>query len=288
MLHSKANGIARTIGSIGNSLLLHRLSSQTTAIQLGDGITYRRCEKGTSEPRPLVIITGWVGSKESQLKSYIQFYHRHGIDTISLSLTPRHVLSPEKAQDTIIDLLRIVHLQHDTVPNHSGLLFHHFSAGGFLYGQALMAFKAKSELASVRPTIRAQIFDSPPDYLNIPRGISKSVGAPRFLEMPIEIAVRGYLKLIEGSAGVLHKAASQAFHENDIPAPSLWFYSKDDPVADWKDCVIVIGKWRTKGIIVEECVWDKSPHIQHARKDPERYFSTLQVFLQKNGILHSQ
>jgi hypothetical protein len=151
-----------------------------------------------------------------------------------------------------------------------------------------MAFKAKSELASVRPTIRAQIFDSPPDYLNIPRGISKSVGAPRFLEMPIEIAVRGYLKLIEGSAGVLHKAASQAFHENDIPAPSLWFYSKDDPVADWKDCVIVIGKWRTKGIIVEECVWDKSPHIQHARKDPERYFSTLQVFLQKNGILHSQ
>lgn len=55
--------------------------------------------------------------------------------------------------------------------------------------------------------------------------------------------------------------------------------SKADPVADWKDCVTVINKWRASGTIVEECVWEDTPHIQHARYDPERYYGTLEKFL---------
>ena len=120
------------------------------------------------------------------------------------------------------------------------------------------------------------------------RGISKSVGAPKFLEKTIELAARTYLKATERSAGVLHRAASAAFHDNDVHSPSLWFYSKSDPVADWRDCVIVMDKWRGRGIEVEECVWDESPHIQHARRDPERYFSTLKAFLTKKcGVIVS-
>lgn len=72
---------------------------------------------------------------------------------------------------------------------------------------------------------------SPPDYVNIPTGISKSMGIGGIGEKLIEYTARGYLKLTENSAGVVHKAASKAFHDNDVMAPSLWFYSESDPVA---------------------------------------------------------
>lgn len=36
---------------------------------------------------------------------------------------------------------------------------------------------------------------------------------------------------------------------------------------------------------VEECVWEHTPHIQHGRVDPERYFGTLDKFLKKNSII---
>ena len=101
----------------------------------------------------------------------------------------------------------------------------------------------------------------------------------------IEKSAAFYLHLVRDTSGVLHRASSAAFHDNKVPAPSLWFYSKADPVADWRDCVTVIDKWKEKGTDVEECVWEDTPHIQHARYDPERYFGTLDRFLQRNGLL---
>jgi hypothetical protein len=62
------------------------------------------------------------------------------------------------------ELLRIVH-----VPNGRSIIFHHFSVGGFLYGQALLAMKTNTEIGGVKQLIKAQVFDSPPDYPNIPR-----------------------------------------------------------------------------------------------------------------------
>ena len=60
------------------------------------------------------------------------------------------------------------------------------------------------------------------------------------------------------------------------------------PVANWEDCEIVINKWKTRGTSVEQCIWEHSPHIQHGRVDPERYFGTLQAFLEKHQIIRKQ
>jgi len=139
------------------------------AFRIGSGgiLCYQRCaaeeETGTGN-RPLAVLAGWVGAKESQMKSYTQFYHQHGIDTISFAVGPRHVLFPEEAQNLVNELLRIVH-----VPNGRSIIFHHFSVGGFLYGQALLAMKTNTEIGGVKQLIKAQVFDSPPDYPNIPR-----------------------------------------------------------------------------------------------------------------------
>ena len=230
---------------------------------LSDGfqLIYRRSGKqDATKKRPLVIIAGWMGAKERQLKPYQKFYHDRGYDTLSFAVGPRMVLQPKMAQKQMDEILQVAYLHNEEgkesmVHEPSCLLFHHFSVGGFLYGQALQAMSRIPELSGIKDSIRAQIFDSPPDYMNIPTGISKSMGIGGPVEMIIEKLARLYLKLTENSAGVIHKAASHAFHENDTPCPSLWFYSKADPVADWRDCVIVTDKWKLKGIEVEECVW---------------------------------
>jgi hypothetical protein len=82
----------------------------------------------------------------------------------------------------------------------------------------------------------------------------------------------------------IHKHILNIFVQT--PAPSLWFYSKSDPVARWEDCEIVMNKMRSKGTIVEQCVWDNTPHIQHARLDPDRYFNTLETFLKTHNAYH--
>lgn len=54
------------------------------------------------------------------------------------------------------------------------------------------------------------------------KGISKSMGIGGLAEMIVKSAVSFYLSITENSSGVIHKAASHAFHENDVPCPSLW------------------------------------------------------------------
>jgi hypothetical protein len=134
----------------------------------------------------------------------------------------------------------------------------------------------------VRKKIGAQIFDSPPDFSSIATGLSKSMGIGGIGEKAVELAALTYLKATENTVGVQHRAASEAFHNNDVPAPSLWFYSKADPVSRWDDCTVVTGKWKDKGIEVENCTWEHTPHIQHGRIDPEKYFGTLDRFLTKH------
>jgi hypothetical protein len=118
----------------------------------------------------------------------------------------------------------------------------------------------------------------------IPSGISASIG----LEGPPAWAVKKiaetYLSFTKNTAGVEHRAASDSFHNNRVQAPSLWFYSEADPVANPADCRKVISNWKGRGTIVEECVWENTPHIQHGRIDPERYFGCLGDFLTRHGV----
>lgn len=259
---------------------------------------YHSANCADDEPRPLVVIAGWMGAKERQMRPYLNFYHERGMDTISFAVGPNHVLFPEKAMEQMESVLSAVSAAHNgeapkvavkapggKIAKPSKIIFHHFSVGGFLFGQALIAMQKHSHLNHLKGEIKAQIFDSPPDYASIPKGISRSMGIGGPMEVLIEKTARLYLKLTENSAGVMHRASSHAFHENDTPAPALWFYSKADAVCEWRDCETVTSKWKAKGTEVEECVWEDTPHIQHARVDPDRYFGTLDRFLKKHGII---
>jgi hypothetical protein len=282
-----------------------------TPMSLGYNMKYHAVDRqpNNNTPRPLVVVSGWMGAKERQMKPYLNFYHQRNMDTISFAVGPNHVLFPEKAMEQMVAVLNCIAAAHhnndDGSPNPdavaaasgggnsttlrinkpSAVMFHHFSVGGFLYGQALVAMKKNPHLNGFPSLIKGQVFDSPPDYSSIPVGISKSMGIGGFPEKIIEHCARGYLKLTENTAGVMHRESSAAFHNNTVSAPSLWFYSKADPVCLWTDLHAVTDKWIAKGTPVEHCMWEHTPHIQHGRVDPDRYFGTLDKFIKRNNIV---
>jgi Eukaryotic protein of unknown function (DUF829) len=243
---------------------------------------------GSSSPNPtkIVVVAGWMGAKERQLKPYLEFYNERGFDTLSFAVGPHHVLFPSRAMKTMEAVLKHIKEASGKDGGVQAVVFHHFSVGGFLFGQMLRLLeKEKETYAHTQSTFKAQVFDSPPDYSGIAKGVSRSMGINGTVEKAIEAVLTLFLKLTESTSGVEHKAASAAFHGNSIKVPSLWFYSKKDPVADWRDCEIVWQKWRARGTDVETVVWEETPHIQHARYDPERYYGTLDKFLKKHGII---
>mmetsp|Transcript_6228 Transcript_6228/g.8037 ORF Transcript_6228/g.8037 Transcript_6228/m.8037 type:complete len:264 (+) Transcript_6228:60-851(+) len=239
----------------------------------------------TEKERPLVLLSGWMGSTPRHLRRIKEHYENHGYDTYSFSAGPREVVFPKKA-------IALMEKNMDSVIEEIGdsnrpIIFHGFSMSGFLWGNALLSMDKNPErFGKFKNNLKVQIFDSPPDYVGISGGIAKSMGFGDFRSTIVKNIMDLYLHLTKDSAGVIHLAASNRFHGNDLKhAPSLWMYSLTDPVASSEICQIVANKWRAAGVESEEVVFKDTAHVQHMLKEPEKYISALDQFLQRNGLL---
>lgn len=248
-----------------------------TARSLGFEMKLRQSEDTHKKEggRKLAIICGWMGAKDRQLRVYQEFYHKKNFDTLSFACGPQHIMLPSHASKTMASVCdEVISLNYDT------LVFHHFSMGGYLFGQMLRHLQENEDKRrKLVDKIKVQVFDSPPDFSGIAKGVAQSMGKSGVVASAVELLMRAYLFVSSSTAGVQHRAASKAFHTNAITAPSLWFYSRSDPVANYEDCEIVIESWKSKGTMVKSVVWDDTPHIQHARVDPALYFGTLESFI---------
>lgn len=281
MCHQNVINVFQSNLHLSTSASLHNLSN------LGHGIQFHEATQLKEKRQmPLAVVIGWMGAKPNQLKPYLHFYHQNGIDTLSFAVGPDQVLFPRRAMLQMERVLTKTLEKAVKNKNPRDVIFHCFSMGGYLYGQSLRAIQGKPDLfGHAQNLIKAQIFDSPPDYNGIANGIAKSAGITGLPEKIAIYALKSYLTLTHNTAGVEHRASSAIFHQNYITAPSLWYYSKADPVANWKDCEAVITKWKARGTEVESCTWDDSPHIQHGRKYPEEYFGKLAHFLAKHNLI---
>jgi hypothetical protein len=239
-------------------------------------------ENNAGSNKTLVIFCGWMSSTDKQLKTYLKYYHERNFNTLQFSVGPEHVFNAKAGTKHMTDILDIT--INTIKPNQ--ILFHHFSIGGFLYGQMLRVLKenpSKYE-TEINDKICGQIFDSPPDMNSIPEGLAAHVFPQEHnpLRSVVKFFVELFMRMTASTNGIEWKASSNAFHNNYIThAPSLWYYSKADPVSRYEDCEQVIKTWESLGIDVTTCRWEHTPHIQHARKDPDRYFGELDKFLNK-------
>ncbi len=227
-----------------------------TPMSMGHGLQFHegKHDGNGKTTRPLAVVVGWMGAKPKQMKPYIEYYNSQGIDTLSFACGPGHVLFPKKAMEHMQNVVQVALKKAISIgdannePHSRDIIFHCFSMGGFLYGQTLRSMvENPDKCGNIKPLIKAQIFDSPPDYHSIADGIAKSIGLSGLAEKFTAAAMRGFLAVTSSTSGVEHRASSAAFRANMIAAPSLWYFSRADPVSRWEDCESVINGWKALG-----------------------------------------
>ncbi|KAI4328580.1 hypothetical protein L6164_020920 [Bauhinia variegata] len=273
--------------------------------------------------RTVVVLLGWLGSKQKHLKKYAEWYTSRGFHAITFTFPMGEILSYQpggKAEENI--KLLVNHLA-DWLEgeNEKNLVFHTFSNTGWLtYGVILEQFQKQDPPMIGR--IRGCIVDSAPVAYPDPQvwasGFSAAFlkknsvatkGSIRATESGIEVSVGRDGKLGSKPAAteaalllILEKFFDVVLH---LPAvnrrlsdvlslltsrqpncPQLYIYSSADRVIPADSVESFVEEQRRAGHDVRACNFVTTPHVDHFRNDPKLYTSELSQFLD-NCVLNT-
>ncbi|XP_060080380.1 transmembrane protein 53-A-like [Ylistrum balloti] len=225
--------------------------------------------------RPLMLLFGWMLAKRKHLEKYEEYYLNRGYNVLTVSGYPMDILKPIRAQGIASSIL--AHIDDRTrVVGKQPILLHGFSVGGYLIGE--FHVKLNTEETVARNLLIAQVFDSPVDFDGIPVGFSKVLTKNPALRFFIRNSLHLYMATFKKSVSKFLKA-SEAFKFNKYHVPSLFLYSKADPVGNPERIEGVIQDFYQRNIPVMSKCWQDSPHVSHYHYHPKEYVEILSSFL---------
>ncbi|GFR70860.1 transmembrane protein 53 [Elysia marginata] len=273
------------LAPVGSLCVWRRCESSLPAVhtkQLTANIQLKTLQEPASQPRPLILLFGWMLAKQRHLDKYGNLYHSKGFDVLSLKMRPGQVLIPQRAQATVEQLLSLL-----LTPELRSrpLMVHGFSVGGYMYGEYLVKLEQHAQMyADIRDRMVGQIFDSPVDFEGVPSGfatvLTKNPMGQKFIQKSLEL----YLQLLEGPVTSHYLRSSDAFHSNNLRLPSMMLYSRSDPIGVDRNIEKVMVKWKKMGIPVMSRCWQSSPHVSHFHRHPDEYVEAVLKFLDSVGL----
>ncbi|XP_070553956.1 transmembrane protein 53-like [Ptychodera flava] len=229
-------------------------------------------------PKPLVLLFSWMAAKQKHLEKFAEYYLNRQCDVLSIQISPGQLLFPERGSQVIAENV-VEFVQQDNM-KHRQLMVHAFSVGAYLYTEVVqkMQSMAKHEV-EILQRIACQVYDSPVDVNNVPEGLSKAVTENPILQFTFRKSIEAYLKMLHNMATRHYNVASKTFFASPVTAPSLFFYSKKDPIGNPATVEKAISSLRDKmGYTVYGKCFEDSLHVSHLYKYPDEYFSTLDSF----------
>ncbi|XP_050232624.1 uncharacterized protein LOC126681200 [Mercurialis annua] len=267
--------------------------------------------------RTVVVLLGWLGSKQKHLKKYAEWYTSRGFHVITFTFPMSEILSYQvggKAEQDI-DLL-VDHLADWLEEEEHGknLVFHTFSNTGWLtYGAILEKFQQQDP--SLVGRIKGCIVDSAPVAAPDPQvwasGFSAAllkknsvatkantssnesdvdvlVGRRTSVECKPRLTEAALLVILEKLFGVVLNLPNVNRRLSDVlgllssrqpSCPQLYIYSSADRVIPASSVESFIEDQRKAGHEVRACNFVSTPHVDHFRNDPKLYGTQLSQFL---------
>ncbi|EEF49624.1 transmembrane protein 53 [Ricinus communis] len=270
----------------------------------------------SAKSRTVVVLLGWLGSKQKHLKKYAEWYTSRGFHVITFTFPMSEILSYQvggKAEQDI-DLL-VNHLADWLEEEHGkNLVFHTFSNTGWLtYGVILEKFQQQDP--SLMEKIKGCIVDSAPVAAPDPRvwasgfsaaflkknsvaskvhlnsresSVEVSVGRKTFVEPKPAATEAALLVILEKFFGVVLNLPTVNRRLSDVlsllssgqpTCPQLYIYSSADRVIPARSVETFIEEQRKVGHEVRACNFVSTPHVDHFRNDPKLYGTQLSQFL---------
>ncbi|CAH2053261.1 unnamed protein product [Thlaspi arvense] len=303
--------------TVGASLVVPDVSyrwhlPETSAIDLS-GNSSCSSEKN----RTVVVLLGWLGSKQKHLKKYADWYTSRGYHVITFTLPMNEVMSYQvggKAEKNIESLVNHLADWLDE-EQQKNLVFHTFSNTGWLtYGAILEKFQKQD--SSLMRRVKGCIVDSAPVAAADPtvwasgfsaaflkknsiatkgsassscesnmgariNGINFSEPKPAATETALLLILEKFFAVILNLPKVNRRLTDvlDTLSSAQPRCPQLYIYSSADRVIPAGQVESFIVEQRKAGHEVRACNFISSPHVDHFRSNPELYTAELNHFM---------
>ncbi|XP_010466167.1 PREDICTED: transmembrane protein 53-like [Camelina sativa] len=267
--------------------------------------------------RTVVVLLGWLGSKQKHLKKYAEWYTSRGYHVITFTLPMNEIMSYQvggKAEKNIESLVNHLAdwLDEEQKKN---LVFHTFSNTGWLtYGAILEKFQKQD--SSLMGKVKGCIVDSAPVAAADPtvwasgfsaaflkknsvatkgsasssyesnvgtqtNGINFSQPKPAATETALLLILEKFFAVILNLPKVNRRLADvlDTLSSAQPRCPQLYIYSSADRVIPAEQVESFIVEQRKAGHEVRACNFISSPHVDHYRSNPELYTAELNHFM---------
>jgi len=263
----------------------------------------------------VVVLLGWLGSKQKHLKRYADWYTSRGYHVVTFTLPMSDIVSYNvrgKAERNVEMLSE--HLA-DWVREEDGkkIVFHTFSNTGWLcYGVILENLQRQDPSAVDK--IKGSIVDSAPvavpDSQVWALGFSAAImkkhsiatkgtepnnrrsdavvveshtdNKPAVTEAVLLSALEKFFDVVLNYPAINRRLSGvmELLSSKQPNCPQLYIYSSADRVIPAKSVESFVESQRKAGCEVRSCDFVSSPHVDHYRSNPELYTSQLTGFLE--------
>ncbi|KAJ3513950.1 hypothetical protein NLJ89_g2660 [Agrocybe chaxingu] len=251
--------------------------------------------KGVCAPG-LIILFGWMNAKLPHVQKYADVLRGiYPASTIVVVMVDSNFywLSEKTKESTLAPVLATLNREKENGNLDKGILLYVMSNGGGFQLAILQKMLTKSPLNAPQQPPIAMLLDSLPGddgFESAMNGSRPSQPILRILSTPIIILMYGVFHLLNMLAGNLpiftglriavHEPAglpnlSEVASSDLKAAPRLYIYSETDRITMAKNVKRHIDEARGKGYDVTVERYEKSPHVAHARTDPERYWTAF-------------
>lgn len=265
------HGQAISVSKVSSNLELHRLQRNNNKMEA----------VGSNKATSLVVLFLPLHKTTTDVRSYCQLYHKHGLEVLTVRGRFKDVLSPSRGHKFSRQVLD--YLTNNETPLTVGkYLFHSVSSGDYLC--ALVLNELKEQPVKYRVTrlkISGHVFDS----LSVDATLSRKffpTGDGIFFAVS-ERLFRLYLWAFE-ELGDFHRKVLEAFKRAPLRGNVLLFHSFSN--ASSKSVDEVIKAWKNDGVTeVAVSSWDNSDRGVHIEQHPQQYARAIDTFIAKINLV---
>ena len=229
----------------------------------------------------LVLLFGWLYSKEQHLEKYRKIYFDKGFDVLTVKANAKDILIPplgsQVVAQRVLDFLK-AHQSYDNI------IVHTFSVGSYQFGEVLIMMNKveNQELCDYfQSRFKGIVLDSPSYADDAPSGLAAVTTNYSIFRFLITNTMRFYMIFFTHIITNNYKNSEAMVIKHSNRCPVHFFISRNDPIANVDKSFKFIEVLKAKDVDVTFKCWHYSVHVSHLFKYPVEYRECLHAFIDK-------
>lgn len=173
--------------------------TKITDNDLPENIRFRPCETIglPAKKRPLVILLGWMMSKEEHLEKFRKFWFERGFDVLSIRTLPTHLLIPVLGGRN--NALTMYNFLNSKQPYYDEIIVHAFSVGGYQLAEFIHVLEEnlgkEKRAQEIYDSIKGYVIDSVVYTEDCAEGLSRAITQSTIYQPVLSKSIQAFLKL---------------------------------------------------------------------------------------------